>query len=178
MARSQEVFVKKPHRFSGNTWFAGMYQRMAQAFRGRALNVQSPWVPKPASWVWRSQKLRLFYTNEVLYTQLCSDLSQIRQGYGNKFHHGVINVSAPRGMRRSDFEADMRHKIEGELRREGMHSVTSLTRSFATLAVSLVAIGIATYFMTKSPSSATLVAALALGVILAVACIFFMLALL
>ena len=92
--------------------------------------VRNAWVPDPPRWVNWLDFIRHIYINRVLSIQACAgyplSLGGKRRVAGvvakenfNKFQRSISNISAPRGMRRAVFEAEMQRRIEGYLRQNG-----------------------------------------------------------
>jgi hypothetical protein len=112
-------------------WLFELYDNTKSAINDKPLrSVRNAWVPEPARWIQRLRSTRLVFVNRVLGLQTCmglplsfngkrrvnEDVVAGRENY-NKFHRSMTNISTPRGMRRTEFEADIHQGVESYLSR-------------------------------------------------------------
>lgn len=144
-------------RFSRD-WVAEVSQNMKSIVQGKpGLTVRNAWMPKPPRWIQWLLASRLMFVNRVLGVQGCENI--------NKFHHAVVNVSTPRGVRRAQFEADMRRKVETYLRRNAVDFISNWLVGIIDLVVVVGGVIAAAASVTVSLSSAVIGAALSVLII-------------
>lgn len=108
-------------------WVAEQRTYIESVFQDKpAIFVRNAWIPEPPGWIQRAHIIQLLYLNKILTLQSCGGLpvafankrrisESVAAGKenSNRFQRSAANVNTPRGIRRSQFEPDMRNKVEG-----------------------------------------------------------------
>jgi hypothetical protein len=95
------------------------YELVHGAFERSMPFVRNAWVPKPGPALRRLPRLfSMYYFKKILSLQTCP-CAPGTGGNVNRFHRSAINVTAPPGVRRSEYEAGLRARVEKALDYQG-----------------------------------------------------------
>ena len=99
----------------------------------KTFDVKNAWIPEPSQWIWHLPQLfRKYYFDEVLGFQGCDRF--------NKYHRAVINVTVPKGGRRSAYESDLRRRVENVCRRRGTEEIITVLTGIAVATITICTI--------------------------------------